>query len=227
MTVFLFDIDGTLVKTGGAGGDALLEAFSVVFGVPEPAEVPFSGRTDRGIARNLCELHQVEDSESNFQLLRDEYLRRLEQYLPLREGEVLPGVERLLGALGARRDVTLGLLTGNTRRGAQMKLEHYGLWHHFSLGGYGDHHADRDRVAHEALAACRAQLGAELAAEEIWVVGDTPLDVRCARAIGAHAVAVATGWHSRERLADAQPDLLLDDLRHTEQIVAQTLTDAA
>jgi phosphoglycolate phosphatase-like HAD superfamily hydrolase len=227
MTVLLFDIDGTLIKTGGAGGVALLEAFSDLFGVPDPAEVPFSGRTDRGIAQSLFRLHDIEDTDENFQQLRSGYLKRLGQCLAECEGEVLPGVIELLEQLAQQPAVALGLLTGNTREGAQMKLEHYGLWHHFSFGGFGDAHVDRNHVAHEALAAYREWIGDTVDGRPVWVIGDTPLDIQCARAIGAKVVAVATGWHDRQRLEVAQPDLLLDDLKHTEMIVQHTLADVA
>lgn len=227
MIVYLFDIDGTLVKTGGAGGDALLEAFSETFDVPQPGEVPFSGRTDRGIAQNLFRLHDVEDTQFNWELLRVEYLKRLKHYLPRRHGEVLPGVTALLDQIAHHPNTATGLLTGNTRDGARLKLEHYDLWHHFSFGGYGDRHVDRDAVAHEAMIACREQLKRNIAPDQVWVVGDTPLDIRCARAIGARVVAVATGWHDRQRLEEAQPDLLVDDLTQTKMILEQTFRSAA
>ena len=211
MVVLLFDIDGTLIQTGGAGGAALMTAFSDLFDVAEPKEVPFSGRTDRGIVRSLFRAHGIDDTDLNWHRLKDEYLRRLTIYLPQREGLVLPGIERLLDHLSARQGVAVGLLTGNVRDGARMKLEHFRLFHHFAFGGYGDHHVDRDDVAREALAACRAHLCHEVLADRVWVIGDTPFDVRCARAIGARVAAVATGWHSRDRLAATAPDLLLDD----------------
>jgi phosphoglycolate phosphatase len=118
----------------------------------------------------------------------------------------------LLRQLHGRRDVALGLLTGNIRAGARIKLGHFGLFDYFAFGGFGDHHLDRDDVAREALAEVKARFDGTVAPERIWVVGDTPLDIRCARAIGARAVAVTTGWHSRAELEPHGPDLLLDDL---------------
>ena len=219
----MFDIDGTLIKTGGAGGAALMEAFAETFSVSDPHEVPFSGRTDRGIAQNLFRLHDIEDSTDNWTLLRSEYLKRLEHYLPQRPGEILPGVHDLLAQLSQHRHAAIGLLTGNARAGARMKLEHYELMHHFSFGGYGDCHVDRNGVAEEALAASREHVNGDVDPELVWVVGDTPLDISCARAIGAKVVAVATGWHDRQRLEDAAPELLLDDLQSTETILQHTL----
>jgi len=224
MQVILFDIDGTLIQTGGAGGDALMSAFSDVFRVPDPQLVPFSGRTDRGIARMLFTLHGVDDSEGNWLQLREEYLRRLTEYLPTRQGAILPGIPQLLELLSQQSDVAVGLLTGNLRDGARRKLEHFGLQHHFSFGGFGDRHADRDDVAREALVASREHVSADLPADQIWVIGDTPFDVRCARAIGARAVAVATGWDSREELAASQPDMLFDSLDPPEVFLHQVKT---
>ena len=225
MVVLLFDIDGTLIQTGGAGGAALMTAFSDLFGVAEPKEVPFSGRTDRGIVRSLFRAHGIDDTDPNWHRLKDEYLRRLMIYLPQRAGLVLPGIERLLDHVSSRQGMAVGLLTGNVRDGARMKLEHFRLFHHFAFGGYGDHHVDRDDVAREALAACRAHLRHEVSADRVWVIGDTPFDVRCARAIGARVAAVATGWHSRDRLAAAAPDLLLDDFDQCDAFLQQLGSD--
>ncbi len=223
MVVFLFDIDGTLIKTGGAGGAALMEAFGETFRVSDLQEVPFAGRTDRGIARDLFRLHDVEDSTDNWTRLRADYLTRLKRYLPQCQGEVLPGVHDLLEQLSQHSEAALGLLTGNTREGASMKLEYYQLMHHFSFGGFGDVHPNRDDVAREALDACREHVNGRNGPGEVWVVGDTPMDIQCARAIDAKVVAVATGWHDRQLLEDAEPDLLLDDLQQTTTILEQTL----
>ena len=106
----------------------------------------------------------------------------------------------------------IGLLTGNVRDGARLKLSHYELFDYFSLGGYGDHHFDRDDVARESLSAVREHLNGHLSLDDIWVIGDTPLDVRCARAIGVRVAVVATGWHSAEELRAAEPDIFLPDL---------------
>ncbi|MFM8252455.1 MAG: HAD family hydrolase [Planctomycetota bacterium] len=224
MITLLFDIDGTLISTGGAGRAALNAAMLEEFAVPEPAEVPVSGRTDRGIARNLFRAHDLEDNEENWLRFRRAYLHHLRQELPARGGEVLPGVTALLAHLQSRSDVLLGLLTGNIRDGAQMKLEHYGLHEHFDFGGFGDLHADRDLVAAAALAESKQHAqrrGWTAAADQVWVIGDTPLDVTCARAIGASVVAVATGSFDRETLEVYEPDLLFDSLLDHPQLLAR------
>lgn len=220
MRVILFDIDGTLISTGGAGMASLLATMREEFGVEQPEQVPVSGRTDRGIAASLFERHGIQNSDDNWLRFRAGYLRHLRAHLPLKQGRVLPGVAELLTAIVGRSEVLVGLLTGNLREGASLKLEHYGLASHFEFGGFGDHSADRNAVAAEALAASRIQAAARGAEpRDVWVIGDTPLDVACARSIGARAVAVATGGCSRDELSQSQPDLLVDDLARTEQLL--------
>lgn len=212
MYVLLFDIDGTLLNSGGAGKSAIEEALAVQFGVAVTAQVTYSGRTDRAIGRDLLRLHGIAETAENWQRLLTGYLERLPAALARHRGQVLPGIAELIGQLEARTDAVLGLLTGNVHAGARLKLGHFGLFEQFAFGGFGDHHYDRDEVAHLALAAARAHLKREVAAERVWVIGDTPLDVRGARAIGARAVAVATGWHSLGELAAVGPDVLVADL---------------
>ena len=220
MHVCLFDIDGTLIASGGAGKAALEMALLSEFGVRHAID-PFllSGRTDRAIGRDLFRLHVLEESPANWRRLREGYLRHLPGCLARSQGRVLPGIADLVGRLSGSGEALLGLLTGNLRAGARVKLSHYGLYQHFAFGGFGDEHLDRDDVAREALAEVR-RLNGTVHAKRIWVVGDTPLDVRCARAIGARAVAVATGWHSLDELAAAQPDLLLPDLSDPAPLLA-------
>jgi phosphoglycolate phosphatase-like HAD superfamily hydrolase len=213
MHVCLFDIDGTLLSSGGAGKAALEAALLEEFGLPRlRADVPYSGRTDRAIIRDLLRVHELEESVERLERLVAGYLRRLPDSLRRHQGKVLPGIPALLAELAARKQVAVGLLTGNLRAGARMKLGHFGLHEHFAFGGFGDNHWERDDVAREALAAVRAHLDGQVVLEQIWVIGDTPLDVKCARAIGVRVAAVATGWHSRDELAAARPDLLLEDL---------------
>jgi phosphoglycolate phosphatase-like HAD superfamily hydrolase len=210
--VCLFDIDGTLIASGGAGKAALEAAAADVLGVEHALEkMSLSGRTDRGIVRDM--LHQLgrDETPAVRAAITTAYLQHLPQFLHRSEGRILPGIASLLEVLRQRSGVALGLLTGNVRAGATAKLGHYGLADYFDFGGFGDEHLDRDDVAREALAAVHARWGKAVARAQVWVIGDTPLDVRCARVIGARAVAVATGWHSAEELAAHQPDLLLPD----------------
>jgi phosphoglycolate phosphatase-like HAD superfamily hydrolase len=211
MHVCLFDIDGTLIMSGGAGKAALETALAEEFGITHAiGKLELSGRTDRAILADLFRLHVIDDTPENHARLRAAYLRHLPRYL--HAGRVLPGIAELLAHLAERADVALGLLTGNVREGAKVKLGFFGLYDYFPFGGFGDLHLDRDDVAREALAEVRRQLNGTIHPEHIWVIGDTPLDIRCARSIGARAVAVATGWHSLAELAEHRPDLLLADL---------------
>lgn len=206
MILWLYDIDGTLISTGGAGRAALNEAFEHVYGVPEAFHgVSFAGRTDPGIIEDAFRLAGMEPEP--WDALVAAYLPRLEARLARGETVVHPGVHDILGAT-ATRGVN-ALLTGNMRAGAERKLAPLGLWSEFVLGAYGDDSPDRNDLVPVAEARARA---AGLAFDRTVVIGDTPADVACARAGGAVAVAVETGWSSREALSACEPDLLLADL---------------
>jgi phosphoglycolate phosphatase len=216
MVAVLFDIEGTILSSSGAGKTALEAGYLEELGVPHHiAQLVLSGRTDIAITRELLHMHGHEPAPANVARVLEAYLRHLPTVLTnTPSARVLPGIVALLDEL-ERRQILVGLLTGNVRVGARLKLGHFGLAHRFGttefIGGFGDLHLDRDDVAREALADVRRHR-ADLDPQKIWIIGDTPLDIRCARAIGARVVAVATGWHSRAELEAHQPDLLVDDL---------------
>jgi phosphoglycolate phosphatase-like HAD superfamily hydrolase len=213
MYVCLFDIDGTLLASGGAGKSALEDALAEEFGVRSGMQkIKLSGRTDRAIVHDLLSLSGLEDNEENRARLLSAYLKHLPGCLARGNGTVLPGVLALLQLLDSRTDVVVGLLTGNVQAGARLKLGHFGLAEYFAFGGYGDEHHCRDDVAREALLAVKTHLKGDVDPGRICVIGDTPYDVRCARAIGAKVVAVLTGYHDRVELTACKPDVLLDDL---------------
>lgn len=219
MHVCLFDIDGTLINTGGAGGAALKAALRSAFDVEQPTDtVTLAGRTDRGITGDLFRFHAIEDSPENWQRFRAAYLGHLPALLAERRGIVLPGIPGLLQSLTSRADVLVGLLTGNTRDGAQIKLAHFGLDRFFEFGGFGDRHVQRDDVARDALEAVERRLARTVDPNCVWVIGDTPSDIGCARAIGARAVAVATGMHTTAELNAAAPDHLVADFADPELV---------
>jgi phosphoglycolate phosphatase-like HAD superfamily hydrolase len=219
MQVILFDIDGTLISTGGAGRDALNTALEVAFAVRDPHPVFLQGRTDRGICQEYFAQHGITATEANWERFQAAYLASLEQHLTSRPRTLLPGVQALLAELQALPRLAVGLLTGNVREGARRKLTHYGLHERFPFGGFGDLHPERDDVAREALAAACTHTGLDLRGDQVWVIGDTPADIRCARAIGAHVIAVATGDHQLDELAAAQPDVLVTNLTTTAEIL--------
>ncbi|MBA2116000.1 HAD family hydrolase [Bremerella alba] len=219
MKVCLFDIDGTLITTGMAGKDAMIEAFLKVAELTELEHIfQVSGKTDRGIFAELYELHGQTLNEDAWHTFLDQYLGGLATNLPQRQGLVLEGVAALLAKLSQRDDVLLGLLTGNVEKGAALKLGHYGIHEYFAFGGFGDHHPNRDDVARAALEAAEVFHGETISPNDVYVIGDTPNDVKCARSIGAKAVAVATGVFSEEELEAAKPDLLLTNLADAEAV---------
>ena len=199
MIVILFDIDGTLISTGGAGKAALEETLKHDFGFRGTIEqVKFSGRTDRAIIRDLfaCVRPRRRRRRTNGASAR--VICGICPKVPARvhQGQVLPGMVEVLAHLRTAERRGGGLLTGNIRAGPGASWGIIGLFDHFDFGGFGDH-APRPRRRGPRGAGPRcssASIGA-VPPERIWVVGDTPLDVQCARAIGAKALAVATGWH--------------------------------
>lgn len=211
----LFDIDGTLIQTGGAGEKAFARVFATQFGIPDgTARVSFAGRTDTSIVRDVLVQNQVKPSPANLRKFFDAYVFWLDHFIHQSAGRTLPGVWDWihgLQALPARP--ALGLLTGNIRLGAEIKLRHFELWEVFQTGGFGDDHPERNQIAVTARRRGEELLGEKLRGEEILVIGDTPLDIRCARHIGAKVLAVATGRHSVPELREHQPDWTVPDLR--------------
>lgn len=203
----LFDIDGTLIASGGAGEKAFGLVCEHEFGVRNgTARLHFAGRTDPAIVRDFFTQHGIEPSPENFRRFLERYVFSLDHLLGHLQGRVLPGVTMMLRALRASpKPPVVGLLTGNIRLGAQIKLGHFNLWQHFELGGFGDDHEDRNEIARVARQRGEGHVGRELRGEEILVIGDTPRDIECGRAIGARVLAVATGSYPLEQLKKEQP----------------------
>jgi phosphoglycolate phosphatase-like HAD superfamily hydrolase len=210
----LFDIDGTLIRTGGAGvrafGRALLEEFGIGDAV---LGVRFAGRTDSSLVREILSRHGIEPSPENARRFYDRYVFWLDHLLAHAEGFVCEGVGTFLAELRTLNPPPLvGLLTGNIRLGAEVKLRKYGLWSAFAIGAFGDDHEDRNRLAGIARDRGSEFLGRNLVGEEIVVVGDTPADVACGQAIQARTLAVTTGGATREELLRHHPDWLVAHL---------------
>jgi len=211
--LYLFDIDGTLISTGGAGSGAMRAAFSALWGVADGfAAVEFSGRSDRAILRDALVAAGPGDGAfaDHLRRFKRAYFRRLPGSLAAHAGTVLPGVVPFLDALSADADATLCLGTGNFRASAAMKLRHFGIDGYFGAGGgFGDRAEDRARLVAEGIAAANRRFGRHT---RTFVIGDTPHDVRAARANGAVAVGVSTGTATAAELAAAGADLVLADL---------------
>ena len=220
MPVILFDIDGTLIRSGGAGKFAMEAAMKNAFGLTKVRDnVPYSGRTDQAIGGDLLRENGIDVTDATMKALRAAYLDALPRSLVEQGGNVCLGIPEILRELAPRPDVLLGLITGNVREGASIKLTHFALWDTFALGGYGDIHTDRNDVARDALRQVHEHLGRRVPLEEVWVIGDTPLDVQCARAIGARAVAVATGWHAIEELHATDADHVMADFADPAELL--------
>jgi len=211
-TLLLWDIDGTLINSGGAGMRALAAALRQAFGIDGSLHgIDFAGRTDRWIMRQIFMQFGVTATAGNFARLTDSYIAALPQQLAARGVRLLPGVGELLADAHERGDVALGLLTGNLRRGAEAKLGSRDLWRYFPFGAFGDDSEDRNELGPHALRRARNHHREEIPLARTWVIGDTPHDVVCARAFGARSVAVATGRYSIEQLQAAGPDAVFAD----------------
>ena len=226
MHLIFFDIDGTLVTTAGAGVAAMTQA-AAELGARDNGDYQLNaaGRSDRSITMELFEHFQVPDEPANRQAFSDRYMELLATYLEERRGRVLPGIEPLLKALAARNDVALGLLTGNYRRSAQVKLEFYGIWDYFPFGGFGDNSPLRDDIAREALAEASDLVEFSIHPERLWVIGDTPHDITCSRAIGARVMAVGTGRFSAKELSGHDPDAAFEDLSDLDDVLGWLLPE--
>jgi phosphoglycolate phosphatase-like HAD superfamily hydrolase len=216
--LFLFDVDGTLVRLDGAGRRALASAFEEVFSVVEAGRtmerIRFDGNTDRAILAEAMRLMALDADDFARRAAEFEacYLRHLDRKVSaLGESGVLPSVVTLLETL-EQHGAYLGLLTGNTEAGARVKLEPSGLNRFFPAGAFGSDHHDRVVLAQLAHRRLEQHTQRAFAPRDVFVVGDSVMDVRCGRAHAYSTVAVTTGWTARELLATERPDHLLDDL---------------
>ena len=222
--VILFDIDGTLILSGGAGMRALNRACEEVIGFRDAlAEVRVAGRTDRVILHDAMRKAGRELDDQLLAVLRARYVQLLQeeiQYPGRGVKAILPGVRDLLDILASRPDVFLGLVTGNFEDGARIKLEYFDLWRYFRCGAFGDDATDRNDLVPFAW---RRALDCGLdgtGVDRVLVVGDTPHDIACARAAGATPVAVATGSFTAEELRMAGGADVLSDLSDTQAFLS-------
>ena len=225
MKLVLFDIDGTILWTDGAGRRAVHAALSDVFGSVGPSGTMFDGKTDRQIVRELMRLDGHADAHIDERMDASiaSYVANLQRELAAPDASpprLLPGVTTLLDALEARDDVVLGLLTGNVEPGARAKLAAVGIeFDRFRVNAFGSDHELRPELPEIARARGEAALGRPLAGRDVVVIGDTPADVQCGRGIGARAIGVATGRYSTEQLAEHGAAAVFADLTPTLDVV--------
>ena len=219
--LYLFDIDGTLISTGGAGGAAMRAAFMALFRLGDGFNaIEFSGRSDRAILRSAVAQARLDDHDFGDVLRRFKraYFRRLPATLAANRGRVLPGVVALLDRLGRDSGATLSLGTGNFRNSARMKLRYYGLDQHFRFhGGFGDLIEDRAELIEQGIRSAQRAAGKH---STVLVIGDTIHDISAAKANNTVAIGVATGTSTRDELARAGADFVLDTLEQARDVLS-------
>ena len=212
-TLLLWDIDGTLLTSGGAGMRALRTPLRELHGIQASLDdIDYAGRTDRHILRQIFTRYDLPISEENFNRFLDHYVATLPSELANPGAFILPGVPALLTTAAARPNITQALLTGNVQRGARAKLSFHGLWDFFPFGAFADDSEHRNDLGPHALRRAREHTGVDFPPERVWVIGDTPHDIACGRIIGAQTLAVATGSHSVAALSAHDPTAVLPDL---------------
>jgi len=228
MRIVLFDIDGTLLRSGGVGRIAMERALVCVFGSPGSNEYHYDGKTDRQIVRDLMRIDGLTDEQIDERMdeLVGEYLKGLRDELASgdREVHVFVGVRELLDELEKRDDIVLGLLTGNVEPGARAKLGAAGIdADRFKVNAFGSDNELRPELPAVAQQRAREILGRDIAGNRVIVIGDTPADIRCGEAIGARAIGVATGRYSTEDLASHGAYAVFENLADTDAVMQRIL----
>ena len=218
----LFDIDGTILRSNGAGRRAMVAALREVFGGTGPEDHRYDGKTDPQIVREVMRIQGHGDAhiDERMDALMALYLALLGRELESGGIQVYPGVPELLDALEARDDIILGLLTGNLREGANAKLRAAGIDPaRFRVGAFGSDHEDRPELPAVARRRARETLGIELSGSQIVVIGDTPADIECGRSLGVRAIGVATGSYTVDELWRHAPHAVFETLADTGAVV--------
>lgn len=223
MRLLLFDIDGTLIRSQGAGRETMIYALKQLFGTAGPVDdYRMDGKTDPRIITDLLTAAKVPRQQINDRL-PEIYLMMAQhgrQIFPERGITPCPGVPELLAALALRQDAVIGLLTGNSSHTAPLKLAAAGIDPaQFRVGAYGSDHMDRNALPAIAMERAAKLTGRPFQGSNTVIIGDTPADILCARTGLATAVAVASGWHSTDALSRYQPDHILESLHNTQEVI--------
>jgi phosphoglycolate phosphatase-like HAD superfamily hydrolase len=216
-TVLLFDVDGTLVTTCGAGRRAIERTFELRHGTKDVLTFSFGGMTDKAIVRGALlalgrSFATEEDVEREMDATLAFYLEVLVEEVARTRIRIHAGMERALDMADARQEVALGLGTGNIRKGAEIKLGCVGIYNRFGFGGFGDDSIDRPTLLMAGVRRGAEKLGVPVEDCHIVVIGDTPKDIAAAKAIGANSIAVATGMHDVAELKQCDPTAVFENL---------------
>lgn len=225
--LLLFDIDGTLLHTGGAGISSICEGLQQAFNLQNQTDqmpaLNLAGATDAGLARILFKHFKIEYSPANEEAFYHAYhlslSRNLAQHVQEHGGNLLLGITALLECLHDHEQISLGLLTENIQRGAWTKLEQFGIRHLFDTGAFGDDHHDRNQLDPIAIERARQHFDHDFSPTDTFIIGDTPKDIACAQACGAVAVAVATGTFQYDELAAFEPDHLFENFSYKHSLL--------
>jgi phosphoglycolate phosphatase len=221
LKLILFDIDGTLIRTAGAGKKSMEKAFEKIYNIKDGFHgIHMMGRTDPSIITEALSNHHLEWRHDEVEQFREAYFRILEREIKIsRPGKrICPGVASLLELLDAQPDIILGLLTGNWRYSAFIKLRFFKIDHYFTIGAFGDDSSNREDLIPVVIDRLNANRGIQVEKQNMYVVGDTPTDIRCAKPQGVRTVAVATGFHTVEDLALEKPDYLFENFQNTNRV---------
>ena len=222
MFLLLFDIDGTLVRTGGAGKDSMEKALYKVFNIKNGLDsIPMMGRTDPLILKDAVAKHGIVWNRENENKLKEVYFKIIEKEIikPRKGQRVLPGIEQALKLLSGEKHIYLGLLTGNYRTSAYVKINRFDLGKYFPFGAFADDSPDRNKLGRFAMERFVAKYGITISSSNVFIIGDTPHDIACALPYNFKTVAVATGIHSFEKLKEHNPDFVFRDFRDYENIL--------
>jgi phosphoglycolate phosphatase-like HAD superfamily hydrolase len=228
MKLILFDIDGTLMHSGGAGTKAVESAICEVLGMSckELGEnnVSMAGKTDPQILKEILEILSVSYDSEMLKEILGKYLSHLSVEIAGSGKRLMPSVIETLDWLGGIGNAHLGLLTGNIKDGARIKLSSLGIWEKFGFGAYGSDNEDRNMLLPEALGSFRSLTGQEVTFRDCIVIGDTPRDVECSKPYGAYSLAVATGPYDMDALNNTDADAVIRDLSDAREVLSPLLS---